>query len=246
MSSKSRLTVLAMATLTLALFAGAAEPPVRMSTKELKALIANAKTPEEHMRLAEYYRGEAERLEAKQQEHQSEAAEYYRDPSRHPVPKYPTYGQHCRDLAYNYGTRAQKARALAAAHEAMAAPARDGSGVAAAAVSEQQHGAPAPIPKPDSDDMDCSEMMAEPGQTIADLRAMDAQLEQKVAAMNAASGSGKVEAMAAVINEMASQRKALRERMLAVESNVAGHTGGATSAQPDSMNKCPMMKDMAK
>jgi hypothetical protein len=108
----------------------------------------------------------------------------------------------------------------------MAAPARDGSGVAAAAVSEQQHGAPAPIPKPDSDDMDCSEMMAEPGQTIADLRAMDAQLEQKVAAMNAASGSGKVEAMAAVINEMASQRKALRERMLAVESNVAGHTGG--------------------
>ena len=245
MSSKSGIVTLALVILALAPFAWAVEPSVRMNKKELKALIANAKTPEEHMTLAAYYRGEAERLKAKQQEHQNEAAEYYRDPSRHPVPKYPTYGQHCRDLAYNYGKGAQNAQALASAHQAMAAAARQ-AGDGAAMVSEEQHGDPASTPAAASGDMDCKEMMAKPGQMMADMKAIDTQLDQKVAAMNEATGGSRVEAMAAVINELASQRKAMQAKMIAMHSGMTGHMGGATSPQQDSMSECPMMKGMGR
>ncbi len=43
---------------------------------------------------------------------------------------------------------------------------------------------------------------------------MDARLQEKIDAMNAAKGDQKVEAMAAVINEMFAQRKQMRENMM--------------------------------
>lgn len=87
---------------------------------DLKQLIATATTAEDHERLATYYRQEARRLEAATKEHQEMAEEYYRDPSRHPIPKYPTMGQHCRDLAGYYAQGATKAATLAALHEQLA------------------------------------------------------------------------------------------------------------------------------
>lgn len=91
-----------------------------MSKKQVKALIANARTRADHKRLAAYYRSEAARLKAKQQDHEEEAAEYFQNPSNHPVPKYPTLGQHCRDLSGYYGMAAQKAAAMAELHENLA------------------------------------------------------------------------------------------------------------------------------
>ena len=61
--------------------------------------------------------------------------------------------------------------------------------------------------------------------TIEEMKAGDARLDEKLAAMNAATGAEKVDAIAAVVNELAAQRKALREKM-------AGMPGGA----------CPMMQ----
>lgn len=56
-------------------------------------------------------------------------------------------------------------------------------------------------------------MKAAYDRAMAELQAMDARLDEKVAAMNAASGDQKVAAMAAVINELVAQRKEMRDKM---------------------------------
>jgi hypothetical protein len=93
----------------------------------------------------------------------------------------------------------------------------------------------------------CKQMMAMHEQMAADMKAMDAKLEQMVAIMNAATGSAKTEAMAAVINEMASQRKETMAKMSSMQSRMMAHTGEhmAQSGGPHmghAMAQCPMMK----
>src|SRR5690242_12221001 len=68
------------------------------------------------------------------------------------------------------------------------------------------------------------QMMAMHNQMMAEMKAMDASLDLKVAAMNAAKGRAKVDAMAAVINEMVSQHKQMMAKMMGMHE--------------------PMMKDM--
>ena len=68
------------------------------------------------------------------------------------------------------------------------------------------------------------QMMAMHNQMMAEMKAMDANLDLKVAAMNAAKGRDKVDAMAAVINEMVSQHKQMMAKMMGMHE--------------------PMMKDM--
>ena len=57
------------------------------------------------------------------------------------------------------------------------------------------------------------EMMAMHNQMMADMKAMDASLDQKVAAMNVAKGQAKVNAIAAVITEMVSNQKQMMAKM---------------------------------
>jgi hypothetical protein len=108
--------------------------------------------------------------------------------------------------------------------------------------SEERHGDTVSTPAAGSGDMDCKEMMAKPVQMMADMKAIDTELDHKVAAMNEATGGSRVEAMAAVINELVSQRKAMQAKMIAMHSGMTDHMGGATSPQQDSMSECPMMK----
>ena len=56
-------------------------------------------------------------------------------------------------------------------------------------------------------------MKAEHDKAMAEMKAMDARLDEKVAAMNAASGDQKVAAMEAVINELVAQRREMRDKM---------------------------------
>lgn len=98
----------------------------KLSKKELKLLIANARSPEDHERIATYYRVQGEQLKAKQREHEKELAEYLQNPSSHPVPKWPTMGEVCRNLVFHYSSAAQKAFALADLHEQMARDASNG------------------------------------------------------------------------------------------------------------------------
>lgn len=82
------------------------------------------------------------------------------------------------------------------------------------------------------------DLMGMRSQMMADMKAMDASLDQKVAAMDAAEGKAKVDAMAAAVNEMVAQRN----QMMA---HVGGHMAQAGSTgMRQSMALCPMMKGM--
>ncbi len=93
-----------------------------LTHKQLKALIASAKTPADHQRLAAYYQQEAKRLAARAKEHEEMAAEYEKRPvpyeSKNPgtIPG----AIHCQNFAKLYKQEAEEAQALAAIHEEMA------------------------------------------------------------------------------------------------------------------------------
>jgi hypothetical protein len=85
----------------------------------------------------------------------------------------------------------------------------------------------------------CKEMQARHEQVMAEMKAMDARLDEKLAAMNAAKGDQKVEAMAVVINELVSQRKAMKEQFGAMHRGMRGSMRGQHGAM---LTDCPMMK----
>jgi hypothetical protein len=67
------------------------------------------------------------------------------------------------------------------------------------------------------------QMMAMHEQMMVDMKAMDAKMDLKVAAMNAAKGAAKTNAIAAVINEMVSQQKQMMARMATMHSQMMEH-----------------------
>ena len=86
-------------------------------------------------------------------------------------------------------------------------------------------------------------MMAHHKEMMAKMEAMDARLDGLVKTMNAATGSKKTNAVAAVINELVAQRKQLRDEMM---KHMMAHMGmGMMKGMEDSMAQCPMMKTMA-
>ncbi len=93
----------------------------------------------------------------------------------------------------------------------------------------------------------CKEMKAAHEKFAADLKAMDAKLEEKLAAMNTAKGDQKVTAMGEVINELVSQRKEIHSRMTAMHGcgmcpMMQQHAG--EGRQGGMAMGCPMMKQM--
>jgi hypothetical protein len=96
------------------------EPPSNpsLTTEELKELIATAKSPEDHRKIAAYYEDEAKKLDAMKAGHTEMGAEYDKNPQRYPSKL--ALGQHCRNLASYYGLAKQKALELAAMHKEMA------------------------------------------------------------------------------------------------------------------------------
>jgi hypothetical protein len=88
--------------------------------RELKTLGATAGTPVEHERIAERYRAEAKRFQAKEQEYEQELADYYKNPFRSQYRKVPAMGDHCRSEAAYYKKLAAKANAKAEMQERLA------------------------------------------------------------------------------------------------------------------------------
>jgi hypothetical protein len=91
----------------------------------------------------------------------------------------------------------------------------------------------------------CKTMMAKRDQMMSRMKSMDAALDQKVGAMNAATGSAKVDAMANVINELVSQRKQMEQNMMTMHADMMQHMGSHMRAGKESMVNCPMMQDSA-
>jgi len=127
MKSKSiRLAVLAILFLTTSALSVAAQDHAmntkehQLSKKEVKALIVSAKTPEDHMKLASYFRGEAKQQQAKAKYH-DEMAELYKN---NPAPKM-EMAKHCKYFAEESRKAALAANSMADEHEKMAAQARE-------------------------------------------------------------------------------------------------------------------------
>lgn len=98
----------------------------RLTKKEVKALVATAKTPEDHMKLARHFRQQADALEAEAKEHDELAQEYRKNPSPMAM-KMPMSGrsaEHCEYFAKSAREAAKAARELAASHEQMAKEAK--------------------------------------------------------------------------------------------------------------------------
>ena len=102
--------------------ASAADMKGMLEPKEVKALVANAKTPADHLKLAHHYTMMADKHEAEAKEHEALAVEYAKNPQiaavKHTMS--PNTAEHCKYLAGHCRKAAEEMRALAAAHEEMA------------------------------------------------------------------------------------------------------------------------------
>ena len=112
-------TVIVMLVVFLGSLAAVAETHPTPSNKELKILLATAKTPADHQKIAAYYHDKAQRLSAKAQEFSAEAALYANKPalmeSKQGIsclcPK------HFEHFAKLYAQEAQESEVLATKHE---------------------------------------------------------------------------------------------------------------------------------
>lgn len=113
--------------------------------------------------------------------------------------------------------------------------------VATAALAQQP---PATMPHGDAAGMDCKTMMK---QMQARSKAMDEKLQPLVDRMNAARGQARVDAMAAVVNELVAQRSQAREQMMTMMPQMMNHMmehmqGGMMRGMREGMMACPMMQ----
>jgi hypothetical protein len=96
------------------------------TNKQVRALIASAKTPADHLKLAAYFNQEADRLEADAKGHEELAEVYRQHPHATGGGKQSGSGsifqtaEHCDSVAKSLRDAAKNLRGLAAEHEQMA------------------------------------------------------------------------------------------------------------------------------
>jgi hypothetical protein len=94
-----------------------------LTPKAVSELIATAKTPADHVKLQKHFLALAAKYDAEAADHTAEAAAYRKNPSfmdsKHPIG--PGTASHCDRFAELSREEAKEARALASAHERMAA-----------------------------------------------------------------------------------------------------------------------------
>ena len=92
--------------------------------------------------------------------------------------------------------------------------------------------------------MDCKTMMHD---MQASSKAMDDKLQGLVDEMNQATGSAKIDRMAAVITEITAQRTQMRDQMMTMMPKMMGHMAEHMKGSgSQSMADCPMMKGAEK
>jgi len=129
MSTFSSRIVVAFSVIALAVSAGAAAAAqARKSTdlltsKQVKELVATAKTPADHLKLSKHFTALAAKYEAQANEHAAEAQAYRKNPTfmESKNPSGPGTAAHCDRFAELTRQAAKEARELASAHEHMAA-----------------------------------------------------------------------------------------------------------------------------
>ena len=94
--------------------------PEHLSKQQLHALIASAKTPAEHERLAQYYRAQASDYLAEAKDHESMVAAYKANSSLSNEKNRASTIDHCEYFVKTFKELAVKAQELATLHEQMA------------------------------------------------------------------------------------------------------------------------------
>src|SRR5262245_28211539 len=97
-----------------------------LTSKQVRELVTNAKTPADHLKLQQHFLALAKKYEAEADEHVAEAQAYRKNPgfldTKGPVG--PGTAAHCDRFADLTRQAAKEARELASAHEHMAAAAK--------------------------------------------------------------------------------------------------------------------------
>ena len=114
--------LLAAALIVPVLWAAQSKGPESWTNKDLKQAVSSANTAEDHLRIAQYYKHDADRLDGEAKEHADLADAYKKSPT-YEEQKHPMSGRtagHCQWLSDRYTEMAQKERELAKTHEDMA------------------------------------------------------------------------------------------------------------------------------
>lgn len=90
----------------------------------------------------------------------------------------------------------------------------------------------------------CQAMMADQEKMMTEMKGADQRLDDLVGKMNAASGMEKADATAAVVNELVTQRRTMRDGMMKMQHGMMAHMMEHLQAGKDAMAMCPMMKQM--
>ncbi len=90
----------------------------------------------------------------------------------------------------------------------------------------------------------CDMMKKKQEKMMAKCKAMDSKLDELAAAMNSATGQEKIEAMAALLNELVAQRKAMHSMMHTMMGKKMGMmSSSGEGMSKDGKSKCNMMKE---
>lgn len=115
-------------------------------------------------------------------------------------------------------------------------------GLAAQTPQEHQHAATDQVKPASGMEAKCQAMMAEREQMMTAMKAADQRLDDLVAKMNTASGMDKMAATAAVVTEMVTERRTMRDGMMKMQEGMMSHMMEHMQAGTGSMAMCPMMK----
>jgi hypothetical protein len=117
-------------------------------------------------------------------------------------------------------------------------------GLAAQTPQEHQHAATDQVKPASGMEAKCQAMMAEREKMMTAMKAADQRLDDLVAKMNTASGMEKMAATAAVVTEMVTERRTMRDGMMKMQEGMMSHLMEHMQAGTASMAMCPMMKQM--
>lgn len=98
----------------------ASQPAEKLSKQQLAILVATAKTPAEHTRIAAYYAAEAQNEMAQAKVHEQMAARYKQNPAASSAKFATGTVNHCEYLAQHMKQDAFRLQSLAEEHEKMA------------------------------------------------------------------------------------------------------------------------------
>lgn len=117
----SILSVLSLAlVMTVAAFGQTPVKPQHLSKQQLNTLIATAKTPADHERIAQFYQSEAQDYLAQSKEHEAMVAAYKSNPTMTNNKNQASTINHCEYFVQAFKDLAAKSQELAQLHEQMA------------------------------------------------------------------------------------------------------------------------------